>query len=481
MVYVGALETPESCQKWQEDFDLPFPVVNDAEGKLFEQLTTGWVPCTMFVGPDGKILFWETEFDEAGFSSAIERFYTGPTPGQPEATGTEESPRQRDASGAATIVVLGGGAGGLVAANNLRRRLAKKHRIVVIDRSPDHLFASSLLWVMVGDRQKDQIRRSLRRLARRGIEFLHGEVEQIDVNRKQVKAGLEQIDYDYLIVALGAELAPETVPGFDEMALDLYDPEGCTRAYQALETFDGGTVAVFIPSMPFKCPAAPYEATMLIEAFVRKKGLRDRTEIHLYTPEHQPMPMAGTEMGDALAEMLRVRGIHLNLLYTFEALRPGTKEIVSSDRGAEKVDLLFGVPPHRAPEVVRSSGLLGVSGWIHVDPKTLRAEQDRVWAIGDITGIRLANGKMLPKAGVFAHYQANVVVDQIVSEIRGRQSDAAFDGKGSCWVELGDGKAGYASGQFYAEPEPEVRMYRPGRLWHWGKVAFEKWWLRHWL
>jgi sulfide:quinone oxidoreductase len=169
------------------------------------------------------------------------------------------------------------------------------------------------------------------------------------------------------------------------------------------------------------------------------------------------------------------------LLYTFEQLRPDTREIVSSDGRAERVDLLLGVPPHRAAEVVRSSGLLGVSGWIHVDPKTLRAEHDRVWAIGDITSIRLPNGKMLPKAGVFAHYEANVVTEQIVSEIHGRQSDAVFDGKGSCWVEAGGGKAAYASGRFYTDPEPEVRMYRPGRTWHWGKVAFEKWWLRHWF
>jgi sulfide:quinone oxidoreductase len=434
----------------------------------------------MLVGPGGKIRFWETEFDEASFTSAIESFYAEPA--EPEAAPAVEKPTRRaGAPETATIVVLGGGVGGLVAANKLRRRLPKKHRIVVIDRSPNHLFSSSLLWVMVGDRREDQIRRPLGSLARRGIEFHHAEIEEIDLGRRQIRAGSERFDYDYLIIALGAQLAPETVPGFEQMALNLYDPSGCGQAYQALEAFAGGTVGVFIPSMPFKCPAAPYEAAMLVDASVRKKGLRKRTEIHLYTPEHQPMPMAGAGMGDALAEMLRVRGIHLHLLYTFEQLRPDTREIVPSDGRAERVDLLLGVPPHQAPEVVRSSGLLGVSGWIHVDPKTLRAEHDRVWAIGDITSIRLPNGKMLPKAGVFAHYEANVVAEQIVSEIHGRQSDAAFDGKGSCWVELGGGKAAYASGHFYTDPEPEVRMYRPGRMWHWGKVAFEKWWLRHWF
>ena len=456
-------------------------MVPDADGELFRQLTTGWVPCSILVGPDGKVLFWESEFDEAGFSTAIEKLYSRTAEPQPEPADAEKPARHTGASEAATIVVLGGGAGGLVAANNLRRRLPKKHRIVVIDRSSDHLFSSSLLWVMVGNRREEQIRRPLRRLANKGIEFHHAEVEEIDLDLRLVRAGLERFNFDYLIISLGAQLAPETVPGFDEMAFNLYEPGGCGRAYEALETFGGGTVGVFMPSMPFKCPAAPYEAAMLVEAFVRKKGLRNRTEIHLFTPEHQPMPMAGPEMGDALAEMLCVRGIHLHLLYTFEELRPETREIVSSDGRAEQVDILLGVPPHQAPEVVRSSGLLGVSGWIHVDPETLRAENDRVWAIGDITSIRLPNGKMLPKAGVFAHYEANVVVDQIVSEIRGRKSDAAFDGKGSCWVELGDGKAAFASGRFYADPDPEVRMFRPGRFWHWGKVAFEKWWLRHWF
>lgn len=456
-------------------------MIPDENGEIFKRLTTGWVPCSILVGPNGKVLFWETEFDEAGFSSGIEKIYARSVKPPTQATDTEKPERRTTPSEAATIVILGGGAGGIVAANNLRRRLPKKHRIVVIDRSADHMFSSSLLWVLVGNRRNQQIRRPLRNLADKGIEFHHAEIEEIDLDRRLIRTETERFDYDYLIIALGAQLAPETVPGFDEMALNLYEPGGCERAYKALQAFSGGTIGVFIPSMPFKCPAAPYEAAFLMESFVRKKGLRNQTEIHLFTPEHQPMPVAGTGLGDALTAMLRARGIHLHLLYTFEELRPGTREIVSSDGQALQVDLLLGVPPHRAPEVVRSSGLLGVSGWIHVDRETLRTETDRVWAIGDITSIRLHNGKMLPKAGVFAHNEANVVVEQIASEIRGRQSDVVFDGKGSCWVELGDGRAAFARGRFYAEPDPDVRMFRPGRFWHWSKVAFEKWWLRHWL
>jgi len=233
--------------------------------------------------------------------------------------------------------------------------------------------------------------------------------------------------------------------------------------------------------MPFKCPAAPYEAALLVEAYCRKKGVRDGTEIHLFTPEHQPMPQAGAAMGDAITEIMRARGVHYHPLFTFEELRPEAGEIRASDGRSERVDLLLGVPPHEAPEVVRSAGLLGPSGWIHVDPGTLRTPHDGVFAIGDITSIKLRDGKTLPMAGVFAHNQAEVVADQIASEIRGRPPRLSFDGRGSCWLETGDGRAGFARGRFFAEPSPAVRMYRPGRMWHWSKVAFEKWWLRRWF
>ncbi|MBI2185791.1 MAG: NAD(P)/FAD-dependent oxidoreductase [Acidobacteria bacterium] len=478
---MGAFETPESCRKWKEEFELACPVIPDAEGTLFRQLTNGWVPCNILVGRDGKVLFSENEFDDAGYSTAIAGLYSAPAKAQPEPESGERPIRRASPSAAARIVILGAGVGGVVAAHHLRQRLPRQHRIIVIDRSSDHLFSPSLLWLMVGNRRADQIRRPLTRLAGNGIEFHHDEVAAIDLDRRLVRTRSNAFSFDYLIVSLGARLAPETVEGFDEMAHNLYSLEGCERIRAALETFPGGTIAVLVAALPFKCPAAPYEAAFLVEALCRTKHIRDKTEIHIFTPEHQPMPIAGSAMGDAITAMIHARGIHYHPLYTFQELRPDTREIVSSDGRSERVDLLLGVPPHQAPEVVRSAGLLGVSGWIHVDATTLRAGHDGVFAIGDVTSIRLPGGKMLPKAGVFAHHQAEVVADVIASEIRGTESRASFNGKGYCWIELGDGKAGFASGRFYAEPDPEVRMFHPGRFWHWGKVAFEKWWLRHWL
>ena len=228
-------------------------------------------------------------------------------------------------------------------------------------------------------------------------------------------------------------------------------------------------------------PRRPYEAAFLAESFIRKRGIRRNVEIHLFTPEHTPMPVAPAALGDSIADMLAARGIHYHPLFTFQELRPETREIVSSDGSAHRVDLLMCVPPHEAPEVIRSSPLLGLSGFVHVDPGTLQTDHADVYAIGDVATIKLPNGKALPKAGVFAHAEAKVVARRIADAAEGKTPDAVFDGHGFCWIELGDGRAGFAGGNFYAEPEPQIKIRRPGRPLHWAKVAFEKWWLHHWF
>jgi len=448
-------------------------VIADADGALFRAFTNGWVPWSVLVGPDGKVIFSENEFDESGFAVAIQQMYERPSVAKASAS--------RVVGSTGRTVVLGGGTGGLVAASELRRRLPADHRVVLVDRSEDHVYQPSLLWQMVGERRLSQFTRPLERLQRIGIEFRHTEIQTLDLDNRVVGTASGDIDYDSLVVSLGAQLAPETVPGFDEMALNLYTPEGCARIHAALQDFSEGVVAILIPSLPFKCPAAPYEAAFLAESFIRRKGIRRNVEIHLFTPEHTPMPVAPPALGDSIADMLAARGVHYHPLFTFKELRPETSEVVASDGRAHRVDLLMVVPPHQAPEVVRSSPLLGVSGFVHVDPRTLQTDYDDVYAIGDVATIKLPNGKALPKAGVLAHSEAKVVAQRIADEVLGKRSDASFDGKGSCWIELGDGRAAFARGDFYAEPDPQLKLIRPGRTLHWGKVAFEKWWLHHWF
>ena len=470
---MGALETEDACRAWKEEYRLEFPVIADADGALFRAFTNGWVPWSVLIGPDGKVIFSENEFDEAGFSAAIQRMSQQPAIAKPA--------RRRAVASAGRTVILGGGTGGLVAARELQRRVPHGHRVVLVDRCAEHTYQPSLLWQMVGERRQEQFRRPLNSLERKGIEFRQAEVEELDLGNKVVRTAWGDLAYDSLLVSLGAQLAPETVPGFGQIACNLYTPDGCARIHAALEDLEKGTIGILITAMPFKCPAAPYEAAFLAEAFVRRKRIRRNVEIHLFTPEHAPMPVAPPAIGDSIADMLAARGINYHPLFTFKELRPDTREVVASDGRSQKVDLLIGIPPHQAPDVVRSSALLGVSGFIHANPRTLQTDHEDVFAIGDVATLRLPNDKTLPKAGVFAHAEAKVAAQRIADKVGGKTSRAVFDGKGYCWLELGDGKAGFAAGDFYAEPNPQLTMRPPGRPLHWGKVAFEKWWLHHWL
>lgn len=381
-----------------------------------------------------------------------------------------------------TVLVLGGGTGGLVVARALRRRLPPGDRVVLVERNPIYRFAPSFLWVMSGSRRAEQISADIRGLRRRGIEVVEASIEGIDPQRQRVATSAGDLSYDRLVVALGAELAPQMLPGFSEGAHNLYTLEGAEAAGQALAGLEQGRVAVLVSRLPYKCPAAPYEAAFLAEAVLRKRGVRQGVTIDVYTPEPLPMPTAGEDVGRAVAGMLEARGIRFHPEQGVERIDAPARRLVFADGTQVGYDVLIGIPPHRAPAAVAESGLAGPSGFVPVDRHSLATGIEGIHAIGDVTQIPLAEGKfMLPKAGVFAHAEAGVVAKRIASDLAGRESDAAFDGHGACFVELGNGAAGYASGDFYAEGAPRIRMRRPGPHWHLAKVAVERYWMRRWF
>ena len=376
-----------------------------------------------------------------------------------------------------TILILGGGVGGVATARALRKRLPRKHRIVLVDREPDHLFAPSLLWLMVGRRTARAISRPLARLARKGIDVRIGAVERIDpVSRTATVAGRDMAA-DYLVITLGADLSPESIPGLAEAGHNFYTRAGAEALWAALQQFRGGRIAVLTAAPAYKCPAAPYEGAMLIEAWCRKQGVRDRVQVDVYAAEPAPMGVAGPHVSAGVVQLLAARGIAYHPAHQVTAADAAAGQLAFANGAQAGFDLLAYVPPHRAPAVVRESGLTGESGWMPVDRHTLQTEWPGVYAIGDVVSIPLTLGKPLPKAGVFAHREAGVVAENIAHAIAGRTQTARFDGHGECFIEIGDGKAGFGSGNFYAEPMPEVTLRQPGRRWHLGKVWFEKAWL----
>jgi sulfide:quinone oxidoreductase len=380
-----------------------------------------------------------------------------------------------------TILVLGGGVGGVVTAVELRKTLPKEHRIVLVEREERHLFAPSLLWLMTGDRTAEKISRPLARLEKRGIEVVRGEIERIDPGARRVMVSGNEIQGDHLVIALGAELAPATVPGLVEAGHNFYDLAGAEGLRDALGDFRAGRLVVLTAAPAYKCPAAPYEAAMLLEYHFRKKKVRDAVRIDLYAAEPGPMGVAGPDVSRAVRQMVEAKGITYHPEHQVTEVDPEARRISFANGARADFDLLAYVPPHRAPAVVREAGLVADSGWVSVDRQTLQTSFDRVYAIGDIAGIPLSLGKPLPKAGVFAHGEAEVVAANIARAVTGKGKPKVFDGHGECFIETGDGKAGFGRGNFYAEPTPQVKLHKVGRRWHWGKVLFEKGWLCRWL
>ena len=376
-----------------------------------------------------------------------------------------------------TVLILGGGIGGIVAANELRRRLNPADRVVVIDRERRHTFAPSLLWLMVGRRRRDQIERPLRDLLAPGVELVEAEVRSIDPAARAFETTAGTFAGDALVVALGAEPDRDTIAGYQDAALDFFSPDGAAACARALAGFAGGRVVVAVAGLPYKCPAAPYEAALLLDDELRRRGLRERSEIDVFSPEPAPMPVAGPAMGAAVLGLLQARGIRFHPGSRVERFEPDSHEIVFTDGARAGYELLAGVPPHRAPALVRDSSLAGDAGWIPVDPATLETRHPGVSAIGDVTTITLANDKPLPRAGVFAHAQGLVVARRIAAELAGRPPADTFDGLGYCWVETGAGRAAFATGEFFAEPNPTLALRAPGRSWHVGKVLFERSWI----
>jgi sulfide:quinone oxidoreductase len=382
-----------------------------------------------------------------------------------------------------TVVVLGGGIGGQVVANSLRRLLPREHRVVVVERDANHAFAPSFLWLMTGDRKPGQIVRPLRSLLARNVELVVSPVKRIDVSRRRVETGAGEIEFDHLVVALGAELAPDAIPGLAGAGHTFFSLDGAVRLRDELQSFKGGRVAVVVSSLPYKCPGAPHEGAMLIADYLRRRGLAGKFDVHLFTPESQPLPVAGPALGGMVAGLLAQKGIQIHPRRVLASVNGESRQLEFKDGTREAYDLLVAIPPHRSPAVVRESGLGNEAGWIPVDRSSLATVHDRIYAIGDVTTIALPGRWLpdvplpLPKAGVFAHSQALAVANRIAREITGTGEPGDFCAGGYCMLEAGEEMAGFAFGDFYAVPSPQIELRKVGRNWHLGKVLFEKWWL----
>jgi sulfide:quinone oxidoreductase len=359
------------------------------------------------------------------------------------------------------VLILGGGSGGLATAGRLKELLGDNVNVTVIDKQTSFVMGFSLLRVMTSEKTEQEVTFPKEKVSQKGIKFINTEVNGIDVKNGIVRTGQGESAYDYLVIALGAELAPEKVPGF-ESAFHMYTLEDAKKLRDALSSFRGGSIRLVVSSTPFKCPPAPYEAAMLIDDYLRSKGLRDKSDIQIFTPEPLPMPIAGPKVGNTVVFMLNEKGIGFHNNAKVSLIDGSSKQIVFENGTREKYELLIAIPPHTSPKVVRETGLADASGWIPVDPKNMQTKHDRVYAIGDVAAVKLPSGMMLPKAATFAFGQAEIVASNIASSVLGTET-RSWDGFGECFIETGSGNAAYGSGSFYSSPKPVINLQIPSK------------------
>jgi sulfide:quinone oxidoreductase len=383
-------------------------------------------------------------------------------------------------------IILGGGAGGIAAACLLRARLTKEHEVVLVERRPAFHLGASKIWVMLGHRKREEVETPLSRLTKRGIELVAADVEKIDAAKREVTTSKGAMSADFLVVALGADHNLAAVPGLDRAAHSFYDMDAAIRLGGAIRAFEGGDILILNPRMPIKCPPAPYEVAMHLDDVFAGRKMRDKVRLSLATVEPLPMPTAGPEVGRIVKEEIAKRNVAFHPQKKVKSADADRKVVVFED-GEMKYDLLIAVPPHEAPKVARDAGLVSEKGWIPVDPRTLKTKHDRVWAIGDVAGVPLPGRYKpdaplaLPKAAVFAEAHARVVVDQIAAAVEGKESTAAFDGVGFCYVEMGGQHAMGGDGKFFETPAPKVATRVPDKTQLDEKLAWAARFMREYL
>ena len=316
------------------------------------------------------------------------------------------------------IVILGGGCGGVVAATHLGRKLGAYHDVTLVDRRPNHVFMPAFLFLMLGQRQPQDISRSLGRLRKRNVNVVQSEILGIDPSRQEVVLQNKKINYDYLIVSLGLQTRPDLVPGFSEASLHPWEMETALRLRDALAAFRGGRIVIGVPLGPYRCPPAPYETQWMLDGYFRQRGLRERVDIEYFTRDPEPTGEAHDPLVWMDAES-KSRNIKQNYEFVVRSINPEKKLVHGLYNYHLSYDLLVMVPPHRPAQALLDSGLADTETGIRVDYNTLRTKWDNIYAIGDCADMPAS------KAGGVAHQEADVLAHNLTVDItaKGRPID----------------------------------------------------------
>ena len=352
-----------------------------------------------------------------------------------------------------SVLVLGAGFGGLELSSRLSHGLGDQVEVTLIDRADAFVFGFSKLDVMFGKLAPEAVRLRYRDLTTPHVRFRQETITTIDPEARRVVTDLDTYQADLLVVALGADYDLAATPGLAEVGHEFYSVPGAEALRDVLPSFRAGTAIVGVCGAPFKCPPAPSEAAILLDEYLRERGVRDDVRIEVVIPFGTPVPPSRAT-SEAILARFAERGIEFVRDRKVAALDPATREAVLDDGSRLPFDLFLGIPVHRAPAVVEDSGLTK-GGWIPVDPGTLATRFPGVYAVGDVTSVGT------PKAGVFAERAARVVADQLVARIRGASEPPGYDGTGSCYIEFGGREVARVDVDFFSTPGHPTGTFTP--------------------
>jgi sulfide:quinone oxidoreductase len=364
----------------------------------------------------------------------------------------------------ARVVVLGGGVGGTLIANLLDKELGAEAHVTVVDPTGMHDYQPGYLYVALGEAKGHWLTREERSLLRGGVDLAVERAVRIhpDAGTVQLERGGE-LAWDYLVIATGSRLVPEAIPGLAEGSFEFYSLPGAERLGQELARFDGGRIKVGVAGIPYKCPPAPVEFTFMVEEYLRKRGIRDRSEVELLSPLNRAFTIESASK--LIAPIMEERGIGLTTFFNVEAVDPSAGVVESLEGEKQEYDLLVLVPPHKGQQVVIDSGLGDPGGWLPTDKLTLNVEgYERIWALGDATNLPIS------KSGSTAHFEAPVIASRIASLIHGSAPKENYGGRVMCFLETGNGRATSLRFDYEHPPVPP----QPNRAWHVAKWLFNR-------
>lgn len=381
------------------------------------------------------------------------------------------------------LLILGAGTSGTMMANHLVSKLPKREwQITIVDQNKTHYYQPGFLFLPFDIYTEEQVKKDGKKFIPKGVNYIQEGIELIrpEANEVDLKNG-QALPYDLLIIATGSKIAPDEIEGMDgpnwyKNIFDFYTYEGAVALRNKLREWEGGKLVVHVTEMPIKCPVAPLEFAFLADSYFKNKGMRDKVDITYVTPLGGAFTTP--RAADAFDHLLEEKGIREVTDFNIERVDYENNKIIDYADEEVPYDLLVTVPTNMGDDLIERSGMGDDLNFIPTDKGTLQSkEYENIFVIGDATNVPTS------KAGSVAHFEAEILTENIVRYAKGEALEEQFDGHANCFVETGNGKALLIDFNYDHEPVEgtfplpgigPLKLLKESKTNHMGKMAF-KW------